>query len=43
MFRIYSESTAMYSQQFHTYEDALRALPIISKLWNADDCYIEEV
>ena len=43
MFRIYQESTGRYSQDFHTYEDAQRALPTISKLWQADDLYIEEV
>ena len=42
MFRIHSESTAMYSQEFHTYEDAQRALPVISELWDANDLYIEE-
>lgn len=42
MFRIHSESTAMYSQEFHTYEDAQRALPVISELWNSTDLYIEE-
>jgi hypothetical protein len=42
MFRIYSESTAMYSQEFHTYKDAQRALPVMRKLWNTDDLYIEE-
>ena len=42
MYRIYQESTGRYSQDFHTYEDAQRALPIISKLWDADDLYIEE-
>ena len=43
MFRICQESTGRQSQNFHTYEDAQRALPIISELWDADDLYIEEV